>query len=282
MADRYPPDRPLYRRVFSWYLFPIFGSLVWVGTLLGLLLDWIVAGSPHYPSMDSKGQTMAYISDVAAESLKPLFIAGASVTSVCFILSLLGARWLRHRGRIIPNTSLPQKIFSFIAITGAIVGSVGLILLSIFDTKRYKTTHRVFLTVFCAGVLVSALGTVCKFGLTLHGTGIHIRTIVCVLTSSHSLVEYWRLEKHHRWSRAIRLSFWTKTAFFVVELGLAVAFGVLLHEQKNNPGAVVEWVTALVFTGYLLSFIFDLLPGAKSHTGEFKDVEKLRPLAANY
>ncbi|KAK6334113.1 hypothetical protein TWF696_002616 [Orbilia brochopaga] len=250
-----PTNRPLFRRIFSWYLFPIFGSIVWVGTLLGLLIDWIVAGSPHYPSMDSEGQTVAYISDIAAEFLKPLFIAGASVTSVCFILSLFGARWLRHRGRIIPNTSLAQRVFSFVAITGAIVGGVGLILLSIFDTKRHKTTHRVFLTVFCAGVLVSALGTV---------------------------LEYWRLEHHHRWSRALKWSFWTKAVFFVVELGLAIAFGVLLHEQKNNAGAIVEWVTALVFTGYLLSFIFDLLPGAKSHTGEFKDVEKLRPQSAHY
>ncbi|KAJ6263449.1 hypothetical protein Dda_2013 [Drechslerella dactyloides] len=253
-----PSDRSLARRMFSWHLFPILGSIVWVATLLGLLLDWLVAGRPHYPSMDSEGQTMAYISDIGAEHLKPLFIAGSSVTSLCLILSLFGARWLRHRGRIIPNTSLTQRAFSVVAIVGAIVGSVGLVLLSIFDTKRYTTLHRVFLTVFVAGVLISALGTV---------------------------VEYWRLEHNHKWSRALKISFWTKTVFFIVELGLAVAFGTLLRKKQNNAGAVIEWVTAFVFTGYLLSFFFDLLPAARSHTGEFrKDVElqHQHPQSAHY
>ncbi|KAF3929121.1 hypothetical protein ABW20_dc0109287 [Dactylellina cionopaga] len=241
---------PTTRRYFSWYWFPIFGSLVWVGTLLGLLLTWICDGFPHYSTMDSKGQTVAYISDVAADFLKPLFIAGSSVTAVCFILSLFGGRWLRHRGRILPNTSWTQRIFSIVAIIGALVGGIGLILLSIFDTKRHTKLHRVFLGVFCGGVLVSALGTV---------------------------VEYWRLERNHRWSRALTISFWIKAVFFVVELGLAIAFGVCLTMEKNNAGAIIEWATALVFTGYLLSFIFDLLPAARSHTGEFKDVELTPP-----
>ncbi|KAK6529975.1 hypothetical protein TWF694_003350 [Orbilia ellipsospora] len=242
--------RLMARRYFSWYWFPIFGSVVWVGTLLGLLLTWICQGEPHYVSMDSQGQTIAYISDVAADFLKPLFIAGASVTSVCFILSLFGARWLRHRGRILPNTSWAQRVFSIIAIIGAIVGGVALILLSIFDTKRHTTLHRVFLGVFVGGVLVSALGTV---------------------------LEYWRLERHHQWSRALTYSFWIKVVFFCVELGLAIAFGVCLNQGINNAGAIIEWVTALVFTGYLLSFLFDLLPAARSHTGEFKDVELTPP-----
>ncbi|EPS43065.1 hypothetical protein H072_2869 [Dactylellina haptotyla CBS 200.50] len=242
------------RRYFSWYWFPIVGSAVWVGTLLGLLLTWIIDGQPHYVTMDSQGQTIAYISDVGADFLKPLFIAGSVVTSICFVLSLFGGRWLRHRGRILPNTSWAQRIFSIIAIFGAVVGSAGLILLSIFDTKRYTTLHRVFLAVFCGGVLVSALGTV---------------------------LEYWRLERNHRWSKAITYSFWIKAVFFVVELGLAIAFGVCLTKEINNAGAIIEWVTALVFTGYLLSFLFDLLPAARSRTGEFKDVE-LTPPSSSY
>jgi len=233
------------RKLFSWYWFPIMGSVVWVGTLLGLLITWIADGSQRYVSMDPN-QRIAYISDVGADYLKPLFIAGSSVTSVCFLCSLLGARWLRHRGRLLPNTSTGQRIFSIIAIIGALAGGAGLILLSVFDTKRYMTLHRVFLAVFCVGVLVSALFTV---------------------------LEYWRLKKNHNWSHSLRISFWAKLIFFVVEFGLAVAFGILMGQGNHNPGAILEWATGFVFTGYLLSFLFDLIPARRSHTGEFKDVE---------
>ncbi|KAF3934016.1 hypothetical protein ABW19_dt0200451 [Dactylella cylindrospora] len=238
------------RKIFSWYLFPIFGSVVWVGTLFGLLISWLVDGRPHYESMDPL-QTMAYISDIGADYLKPLFITGSSVTAVCFFLSLLGARWLRHKGRLLPNTSWTQRIFSVIAIIGGFVGGAGLVLLAIFDTKRFLTLHRLFLAVFCIGVLVSALATV--------------------------LVEYWRLEHNHRWNKALRISFWAKLIFFVVEFGLAVAFGILMSQRRHNAGAILEWVTAFVFTGYLMSFLFDLLPAARSNTGQFKDMKGSPP-----
>ncbi|KAK6497793.1 hypothetical protein TWF481_012196 [Arthrobotrys musiformis] len=243
------------RRYISWYWFPTIGSVVWIGTLLGLLITWTADGSPIYESMSS-GQTIAYISDIGADYLKPLFITGSSITSVCFVLSLFGARWLRHRGRILPNTSMTQRVFSVISIIGAVVGSVGLILLAIFDTRRHTTLHRTFLAVFCGGVLVSALGTV---------------------------LEYWRLERnHHKTSRALTISMWTKLVFFVVEFALAIAFGILLRNKQNNAGAIVEWVLGILFTGYLLSFNFDLLPAARSYTGQFKDVELTRPVSSYY
>ncbi|KAF3098394.1 hypothetical protein TWF569_008692 [Orbilia oligospora] len=242
------------RRYVSWYWFPTIGSIVWIGTLLGLLVTWIIEGSPYYESMDPSGQTIAYISDIGADFLKPLFITGSSITSVCFVLSLFGARWLRHRGRLLPNTSMTQRVLSIISIIGAVIGSIGLILLAVFDTKRYTTLHRVFLAVFCIGVLISALGTV---------------------------LEYWRLERNHRTSRALTISMWTKLAFFIVELGLAVTFGVLMRNRKHNAGAVVEWVLGILFTGYLLSFNLDLLPATKSYPGQFKDME-LTPPATSY
>ncbi|KAK6510942.1 hypothetical protein TWF506_010031 [Arthrobotrys conoides] len=238
------------RGYISWYWFPTIGSIVWIATLLGLLITWISDGSPYYDSMDPSGQTIAYISDIGADYLKPLFITGSSITSVCFVLSLLGARWLRHRGRILPNTSMAQRVLSIISIVGAAIGGVGLILLAVFDTRRYVTLHRVFLAVFCGGVLISALGTV---------------------------LEYWRLERNHRTSRVLTISMWTKLAFFVVELGLAVTFGILMRNRKHNAGAIVEWVLGILFTGYLLSFNLDLLPAAKSYTGQFKDVELTPP-----
>lgn len=49
----------------------------------------------------SPGQTIAYISDVAADVLKPLFVAGCAVTAVGFVLGLGVERWARHEGRCV-------------------------------------------------------------------------------------------------------------------------------------------------------------------------------------
>ena len=122
-----------------------------------MLLDWIVQENRRrYPSM-SEGQSIAYISDIGADRLKPLFIAGACVTTVFLDLSFVAERWLRHNGRLVPNGSLGQKILAFLTIVFAIVGTAGLILLSIFDTLRHNRLHDIFLLLFIAGYLLSAI-----------------------------------------------------------------------------------------------------------------------------
>ena len=77
---------------------PLVTAFAWFATLWALLITWLAQGRPHYVSM-SPGQTIAYISDVAADILKPLFIVGCSITGVGFFLSLGAERWERHEGR---------------------------------------------------------------------------------------------------------------------------------------------------------------------------------------
>lgn len=82
-----------------WYVWiPIAAAFMWFGTVLALLITWLAQGRPHYVSM-SPGQKIAYISDVAADILKPLFIVGCAITAVGFFLCLAIERWLRHDGR---------------------------------------------------------------------------------------------------------------------------------------------------------------------------------------
>jgi len=225
---------------FSWWILPVVSSLVWTGTILAMLIVWLADGSPHYYEMDP-GENIAYISDVGAHGLKPLFIAGSTITAITFCLSLMGERWLRHSGRIIPNTRSIEKVLSVFAVIGAITGSAGLILLSIFDTAKHSRLHRIFLAVFAAGILASALGT---------------------------LLEYALLKEAHRTNRTIRNSMWIKGLFFVVEFALAIAFGVTMNKGIDNPAAVLEWVLAVVFVGYLISFILDFYGATKTHRGE--------------
>lgn len=130
---------------------------MWLATLLGLLLHWIIdTHRIHYSSMGG-GQNIAYISDVGAAELKPLFIVGCCITTIFLDLSFATDRWLRHKGRLVPNTTRAEKILSGLTIFFAIVGTIGLCFLSGFDTARYPQLHDIFLLLFIAGYLLSAI-----------------------------------------------------------------------------------------------------------------------------
>ncbi|KLU93160.1 hypothetical protein MAPG_12098 [Magnaporthiopsis poae ATCC 64411] len=216
----------------SYWILPIISGTVWLGTLLGLLLHWIVGTNrTFYPSM-SEDQYIAYISDVGASELKPLFVTGCVITSVFLDAGFLADRWLRHKGRLVPNISLTEKVLSALTVFFALVGTAGLILLSVFDTLHYSMLHRIFLALFMGGYALSAV-------------------FICW--------EYQRLGQN-REHRILRVSFWIKLAFVITEVLLSVGFGVALRTRNQNSGAVLEWVIAFIFTLYIFSFFVDLYP----------------------
>lgn len=136
---------------------PNISGLVWLGTLLGLWLSWVIDHDKRsYPSM-SEHAFIPYISNVGAHRLKPLFITGCALTTIFFDLSFASDRWLRHRRRLAPNTTRGEKVLKSLTIVFAIVGTVGLILLSVFDTYRHNVLHHVFLGLFIGGYIVSAI-----------------------------------------------------------------------------------------------------------------------------
>ncbi|KAK7749739.1 hypothetical protein SLS53_000318 [Cytospora paraplurivora] len=224
----------------SYWVFPIVAGLVWLGMILGMLLHWII--DTHfkvYPS-ETDGQTIAYISDVGAGELKPLFITGCVLTTVLLDTSFLSDRWLRHRGRLVPNSTTGEKVLSGLTIAWAVVGTAGLILLSIFDTYHHPRLHDVFLGLFIVGYLLSAI-------------------FICW--------EYQRLGIRHREHRILRVSFWIKLTFVLVTIVLAIPFVILTKYGNYNPAAVLEWVIALVFSFYVFSFFVDLYPAVNTKNG---------------
>jgi Frag1/DRAM/Sfk1 family len=62
--------------------------------------------------------------------------------------------------RLIPDMRKRESVFGALAAFGSFVGGCGLILLSIFDTRRHHSLHRAFLLVFMLGVAASAIFTV--------------------------------------------------------------------------------------------------------------------------
>lgn len=145
--------------------------------LWAMLIVWLALGKPQYVTQEG---SIAYISDIGASSLKPLFIAGCSITAACFFFSLILERFFRHTGRwlisclssvasyslwkishsLVGYVRRRERILSIFAIIGSFIGGLGLILLSIFDTGRFTSAHRAFLLVFIVGVALSAIFTI--------------------------------------------------------------------------------------------------------------------------
>lgn len=222
--------------------------------LLGLLIHWLVKAPNgdgrhyHYPSEEAS-QHIAYISDVGAFELKPLFIAGSCVTTIFLDLAFLSERWLRHRGRLARNTSSFEKWLSSLSIVFAIGGTAGLILLSIFDTYHHPHIHDGCLLLFIAGYVISAI-------------------FICI--------EYQRLGVKYREHVVLRASFWIKLIFIFIELGLAIAFASTFSSTHHqNVAAILEWTIAFLFTGYVLSFLLDLAPAVGTRGGRTSDKTEL-------
>ncbi|KAF8510835.1 Frag1/DRAM/Sfk1 [Gautieria morchelliformis] len=209
------------------FLVPLIGAGIWFGGLLAMIITWAAQGRPHYTSQDD---SIPFISDIAADILKPLFIPVCVITASSFVLSFAMERRLRHVGRMPCNMRRREKVFAWLAICGALLGGVGLILLSIFDTKRHNKLHRVFLLIFVLGVALSAI---------------------------FSVLEFRWLNKHYTYFPRLRRSYIAKTIIVFILIILAIAFGVTLG-TRNNAAAVLEWVVAFGFTFYVLTFVYDL------------------------
>lgn len=168
--------------------------------LMTMIIYWTVhTHSVIYPSMDP-GQTIAYISDVGAFRLNPLFEAMGITTVWTLNLGMLAERWLRHNGRLAPNTTRFQKILDIVALLCAIAGAVGLTLLTIYNTNDYPNMHDRCLGVFLVGYVLSAI-------------------FICW--------EYQRLGAKFVRHPILAASFWIKLFFILIEIALAIGMFLL-------------------------------------------------------
>lgn len=234
--------------VISYWVFPLISATVWFSMILSMLVYWLAKDSPHYSYMTSS-QHIALISDVGASDIKPWFIVGCVISTIFLDLSLLSERWLRHSGRLVPNTSSKERWLAILSILAAVLGTVGLILLSIFDVAKHHRMHDVFLLLFMVGYVLCAI-------------------FICW--------ESQLLGVRFRQFRSLRISFWMKIVVIMLEIGLCIGFGVCEVRSYDNTGAVLEWIIAAVFTIFVLSFLPDLWPAAHTRKGELKEVQMVR------
>lgn len=88
-------DIPLRYRHWTYVWIPLATATMWYFMLWAMLIVWLASGRPRYKS----DEHIAYISDIGADVLKPLFITGCAITGVGFFLCLVVERILRNSGR---------------------------------------------------------------------------------------------------------------------------------------------------------------------------------------
>lgn len=224
--------------IHHWWL-AVLSAIVWWGMLIALLACWAAQGHPVYYWITDRNKTILFISDVAATNLQPIFISCSAVQGLLFALALASERLLRHNGRLLPNNRRREKWSSVGAIVCAVVGQLGILFVSIFNTRYFSSTHTDFLVVFIVFVGVSSL---------------------------FSIYEYFYLDKHYRDFLSLRWSLGLKISWFIIELALAVAFAGT-HNKHVNVSAVLEWLVSFIYPFYTLIIAYDLWPAHKTAKG---------------
>lgn len=92
---------------------------------------------PEYSNVKLTDQR--FISDIGAQELKPLFMIGCITTVL--LLNLSFYQFIQNKGYV--NKLCTHASFFF-----TVLGSTGLILLSVFDNIDHHITHDVFVTIF--------------------------------------------------------------------------------------------------------------------------------------
>ncbi|KAJ5455725.1 uncharacterized protein N7458_003989 [Penicillium daleae] len=217
--------------------------------LFAMIGHWIVAGQPKYDRMEP-GQTIPFISDIGAQELKPLFVIGCIVTML--FLNLAFYQSIQSKG----NSNYFCIYFSA---SSTFAGSLGLIMLSVFDNINHKFVHDAFVTIFMMGYLIGA-------------------TVICIdyfyLTGSSKL---------QKQGQMFKTSFLIKLSFIITEIAFILAFRCTDKTQPRflNGATNLCVVIAFTFTGYILSFVVDLLPSSWLHIipSNYKQLETDMDLA---
>ncbi|KAK9376752.1 Frag1/DRAM/Sfk1 family-domain-containing protein [Lipomyces chichibuensis] len=237
-----PDEKGAYRSRFSilesfrfYWLLPLTSVIAWWAMLIALMTIWAASNYRIYPAEDA-GSTVPYVSDIAASGVKPLFIACDAVQGTLFVLALMSERYLRHKGRLERNRYKAEKIMSTFAIIFAVIGQIGLVLLSILDTYRHHHAHVICLGIFVVGIGIAAACSFCEFAM---------------------------LRKNYYEVHWLRFSYILKLGWVVVAMGLAIAFVVLMGISNPDPGAIVEWTLAYWYGFFGIILMVDLLPASR-------------------
>lgn len=226
-----------------YYLFPILTFAAWTTAIVGLLVIWAVRD--NFRQYEQEEASIVFISDVGA-SHKTFFIIFCCLTAAFYILTTLAERHLRHARKIPGSIRKKQTILDICSVICAVIGSVALILLSIFDAFNHSRVHWSMTLIFVVFVALSVLFQVLQ-----------------VFSLSH---DYDRLA-------TLKLIGIIKAIILAVAIAGAIAFIICYGICRGDafPGnnrcdrivsaaAVCEWAIAFLLDIFFLTYLVDLWP----------------------
>ncbi|KAJ9478128.1 Protein SFK1 [Pseudozyma hubeiensis] len=229
-----------------YYLLPIATFGCWVTAIVGLLVIWTVRD--HDREYEPEEASIVFISDVGAQH-KTFFVIFACCTAGFYILTTLAERQLRHSRRIPGSIRKKQTILDICSVICAVIGSVALILLSIFDAFNHSQVHWSMTLIFVVFVALSVLFQVLQ-----------------VFSLSH---DYDRLA-------TLKVIAIIKSIILSLAIAGAIAFIVCYGICRGDalPGnnrcdrivsaaAVCEWAIAFLLAIFFLTYLVDLWPAHK-------------------
>lgn len=231
-------------RPYLW-LAPLIAGTTWILMLAVLFLYWIASGRPKLPLQSNPYVAYVYrkylqmytplthpssfISDIGAFHLKPVFIAGCTLTSISFLATILSVHYARYSKHFYDlHDSNWRKAISVLALFFGTAACLSLFLLTIFDTYRYHVVHRRLLLSCFANLASSA-----------------------VCTQVVWLDQAWKASSFVRLRRWLVLS----DVIVVVEVCLGIAFTGLLYTGNRRVAGILEWIITVTGGLYLLTFM---------------------------
>lgn len=210
------------------WLFPLLAGLCWFTTLSVLLIRWLALGRPRYP--EQANPWVPFISDVAAQTFKPVFIVGCAVTGVCFYGTVFAVHHVRYSPKFygLTDDALWRQATSLVALVAGLVAAVALFLLSVFDTVDATEKHRYLLMSTFGGLFISAVTTTAVWWDQIWGPGVFVG------------LRKWCL---------------FNTLLVFMQFGIGLAFLVMMYSELYRPAGILEWTLTYVGSLWLLSFV---------------------------
>lgn len=209
--------------------------------LIAMLACWSIQGHPIYWFINPK-MFPIYISDIGATNLQPLFISCSGWQGLFYVITLIVEYYLRRSGKLQYWFKKNERNLAITAIGFAIIGELGILFVSIFNTVLYDNVHHAMLAVFLVCVAIS----------------IALQSLEYLLMGIH----YKKIHVNHKIFNKFMISFILKTFFVITAIIFAICFGAI-----SNPsiGACFEWTLAFWYMIIFLIFAWDLFPAAKNH-----------------
>lgn len=227
-----------------YWIMPLVAAACWWAMLIAYLAIWAAQGKPIYEFMNETDLNMIFLSDIAASgNIQPIFISLAGAQGLLFVLSLCVEMYLRDTRQLRPGAENRKHVRNSMiaAIICGIIGQLGILFVSIFNTRVFHHVHESMLVIFIVFVAISSLS---------------------------SVAEYASLDKDYKLKRHVIVSLVARVIWFAVELGFAIAFGCLRNINKSRQ-ADMEWCLCFVYPLYMFIMAWDLWPAYNKSKGHY-------------